>query len=122
VYQEEERQRGREVATWTHRACQASVTVKSILAPGRGGGRTPTPMMLDESEEGAGEEDGEADGRTEKEREHGAGISAASGAAAGVDPPPPAPQATEQDDQPAAPRGRAARGCWQLWDDSSSIS
>ena len=115
MYQEEERQRGREVATWTHRACQASVTVKSILAPGRGGGRTPTPMMLDESEEGAGEEDGEADGRTEKEREHGAGISAASGAAAGVDPPPPAPQATEQDDQPAAPRGRAVHHLFPKW-------
>ena len=89
---------------------------------GRGGRRTPTLMMLDESEEGAGEEDGEEDGRTEKESEHGGGISAASGAAAGADPPPPAPQATEQHDQPAAPRGRAARGCWQLWDDSSSIS
>ena len=35
-YQEEERQRSREAATWTHRVCQASVTVKSILAPGRG--------------------------------------------------------------------------------------
>ena len=72
-------------------------------------------MMLDESEEGAGEEDGEADGRTEKEREHGAGISAASGAAAGVDPPPPAPQATEQDDQPAAPRGRAVHHLFPKW-------
>ena len=79
-------------------------------------------MILDESEEGAGEEDGEEDGRTEKEREHGGGISAASGAAVGADPPAPAPHATEQDDQPAAPRGRAAQGCWQLWDDSSSIS
>eukprot|EP00964_Phaeocystis_antarctica_P076769 scaffold47500_cov105-Phaeocystis_antarctica.AAC.1 len=65
-YQEEEHQRSREAATWTHRVCQASVTIKSILAPGRGGRRTPTLMMLDESEEGAGEEDGEEDGRTEK--------------------------------------------------------
>ena len=79
-------------------------------------------MMLDESEEGAGEEDGEENDRTEKEREHGGGISAASGAAVGADPPAPAPHATEQDDQPAAPRGRAAQGCWQLWDDSSSIA
>ena len=31
-YQEEERQRSREAATWTHRVCQASVTIKSILA------------------------------------------------------------------------------------------
>ena len=83
-------------------------------------------MMLDESEEGAGEEDGEEDGRTEKESEHGGGISAASGAAAGADPPPPAPQATEQHDQPAAPRGRAARGCYgkthSVWHDRASGS
>ena len=57
-HQGEERQRRREAATWTHRACQASVTVKSVLAPGSGR-RTSTPMMLDESEEGAGEEDGD---------------------------------------------------------------
>ena len=35
-YQEEERQRSREAATWTHRVCQASVTIKLMLAPGRG--------------------------------------------------------------------------------------
>ena len=82
-------------------------------------------MMLDESEEGASEEDGEEDGRTEK-REHGGGISAAPGAVVGADPPAPAPQATGQDDQPAAPRGRAARGCYgkthSVWHDRASGS